>query len=324
MPEKRVREAINDAIRLEMRKNPKVFLAGEDVALFGGAYGVTRGLMKEFTETRVKDTPISESAIIGLAVGSAAAGLRPIVEIMHIDFLGVCMDQLFNQAAKMRYMYGGKASIPMVLRMNTGAGFRAGAQHSQSLEAWLCHVPGLKVVMPSDSYDAKGLMLSAIRDNNPVVYLEDKKLYGRKGEVPDEDYTVPLGKAAIKREGKDVTIVSWAGVLHQAMAAATKLAEEGIQCEVVDPRTLQPLDTETIINSVKKTHRLVVAHEAVRFGGFGAEIAATVAEECFDFLDAPVKRIGAPFTPIPFSPALEDAYIPNRDKIAAVVKEVVS
>ena len=318
-----MREAINDAIRFEMRKNPKIFLAGEDVALFGGAYGVTRGLMKEFSETRVKDTPISESAIIGLAVGAAAAGLRPIVEIMHIDFLGVCMDQLFNQAAKMRYMYGGHASIPMVLRMNTGAGFRAGAQHSQSLEAWLCHVPGLKVVYPSDSYDARGLLTAALRDNNPVVFLEDKKLYGRKGEVPDADYTVPLGKAAIKREGKDVTIVTWAGVLHQATAAATKLAEEGIQCEIVDPRTLQPLDTETIINSVKKTPRLVVVHEAVRFGGFGAEIAATVAEECFDYLDAPVKRIGAPFTPIPFSPPLEDAYIPNRDKIAAVIKEIV-
>lgn len=319
----RFREAINEALRMELRRDPKVFLAGEDIALFGGAYGVTRGLMKEFTEARVKDTPISESAIMGLAAGAAAAGLRPVVEIMHVDFLGVCFDQLFNEAAKMRYMFGGKAKIPMVVRMNTGAGFRAAAHHSQSLEAWVCHVPGLKVVMPSTPYDAKGLLISSIRDDNPVVFLEDKKCYSRKGDVPEEEYTIPLGKADIKKQGKDVTVVAWASMVFQALAAAPVLAEKGIDIEIIDPRTLQPLDMETILNSLKKTHRLVIVHEAVKFAGLGAEIAATVAEEALDYLDAPIKRVAAPFTPVPFSPALEDAYIPNKDKIVAAVLEVV-
>jgi pyruvate/2-oxoglutarate/acetoin dehydrogenase E1 component len=316
-------QALNEALRQEMRRDPTIYVAGEDVGKYGGIFGVTAGLLEEFGEERVRDTPITESAIIGSAVGAAAAGLRPVVEIMFIDFIGVALDQLFNQAAKMKYMFGGKAKLPIVVRTTCGAGMSAAAQHSQSLEAWFMHIPGLKVVAPSTPYDAKGLLISSIRDDNPVLFIEHKMLYGIEGEVPEEPYTIPLGVADIKREGKDVTVVATMAMVHKALEAAEDLAKEGIEVEVVDPRTLSPLDRETIINSVKKTHRLVIVHEAVKQAGPGAEIAATVAEEAFEYLDAPIKRVAAPFTPVPFSPVLESAYIPSKESIISAVKEVV-
>jgi pyruvate dehydrogenase E1 component beta subunit len=315
-------QALNEALRQEMERDPSVFIFGEDVGQFGGCFGVTQGLFAQFGEERVRDTPITESAIIGAATGAAAAGLRPVCELMFVDFIGVAMDQLFNQAAKMRYMFGGKAKIPMVLRAPQGAGIGAAAQHSQSLEAWFCHVPGLKVAMPATPYDAKGLLVSAIRDDNPVVFLEHKMLYGVEGEVPDEIYTVDFGKADVKREGQDVTLVATSKMVHTALSAAEKLAENGISAEVVDPRTLVPLDIETIIGSVEKTHALVIVHEAVKQCGFGAEIAAQVAEQAFDYLDAPITRIGAPFTPVPFSAPLEQAFIPNEDDIIRTVRTI--
>jgi len=271
----------------------------------------------------VRDTPITESAIIGTAVGAASCGLRPVIELMFVDFIGVSMDQLFNQAAKMKYMFGGKAKIPMVLRTTCGAGIGAAAQHSQCLEAWFMHVPGLKVVMPSTPADAKGLLISAIRDDNPVVFLEHKILYALEGEVPAGEYTIPLGKADIKREGKDVTIVATAQAVHTALSAAEKLARDGISVEVLDPRTLSPLDEDAILESVRKTHRLVIVHEAVKFAGPGAEIAALVAEKAFDRLDAPILRIAAPFTPVPFSSALEKEYIPSEEKVIRAIKKVM-
>jgi pyruvate dehydrogenase E1 component beta subunit len=316
-------QALNEALRQEMRRDPTIYVAGEDVGKYGGIFGVTAGLLEEFGEERVRDTPITESAIIGSAVGAAAAGLRPVVEIMFIDFIGVALDQLFNQAAKMKYMFGGKAKLPIVVRTTCGAGMSAAAQHSQSLEAWFMHIPGLKVVAPSTPYDAKGLLISSIRDDNPVLFIEHKMLYGIEGEVPEEPYTIPLGVADIKREGKDVTVVATMAMVHKALEAAEDLAKEGIEVEVVDPRTLSPLDRETIINSVKKTHRLVIVHEAVKQAGPGAEIAATVTEEAFEYLDAPIKRVAAPFTPVPFSPVLESAYIPSKESIISAVKEVI-
>lgn len=316
-------QALNEALRQEMRRDPTIYVAGEDVGKYGGIFGVTAGLLEEFGEERVRDTPITESAIIGSAVGAAAAGLRPVVEIMFIDFIGVALDQLFNQAAKMKYMFGGKAKLPIVVRTTCGAGMSAAAQHSQSLEAWFMHIPGLKVVAPSTPYDAKGLLISSIRDDNPVLFIEHKMLYGIEGEVPEEPYTIPLGVADIKREGKDVTVVATMAMVHKALEAAEDLAKEGIEVEVVDLRTLSPLDKETIINSVKKTHRLVIVHEAVKQAGPGAEIAATVAEEAFEYLDAPIKRVAAPFTPVPFSPVLESAYIPSKESIISAVKEVI-
>ena len=316
-------QAVNNAIFLEMERDPDVLLLGEDVGAPGGVLGVTQGLYAKFGAKRVIDTPISESAILGAGVGAAAVGLRPIVEIMFCDFIGVAMDQLFNQAAKMRYMFGGKAQIPLVMRSMCGAGLRAAAQHSQSLESWFMHIPGIKVVMPSTPSDAKGLLISSIRDNNPVVFLEHKALYGVEGEVPDEAYTIPLGKAEIKREGKDVTVVATAMMVSRSLSAAEKLSADGISVEVVDPRTLSPLDEETILNSVRKTHRLVVVHEEVKFAGSGAEIAALVAEKAFDYLDAPIQRVAAPFCPVPFSPVLEDEYIPSEAKIIAAVKKAV-
>lgn len=316
-------QAVNNAIFLEMERDPDVLLLGEDVGAPGGVLGVTQGLYAKFGAKRVIDTPISESAILGAGVGAAAVGLRPIVEIMFCDFIGVAMDQLFNQAAKMRYMFGGKAQIPLVMRSMCGAGLRAAAQHSQSLESWFMHIPGIKVVMPSTPSDAKGLLISSIRDNNPVVFLEHKALYGVEGEVPDEAYTIPLGKAEIKREGKDVTVVATAMMVSRSLSAAEKLSADGISVEVVDPRTLSPLDEETILNSVRKTHRLVIVHEEVKFAGSGAEIAALVAEKAFDYLDAPIQRVAAPFCPVPFSPVLEDEYIPSEAKIIAAVKKVV-
>ena len=324
MSNMRFLEALREALRLEMERDQNVYIIGEDVGVFGNVFGVTKGLIDQFGPERVRDTPISESAIVGSAVGSAACGLRPVAEIMYVDFIGVALDQLYNQAAKMRYMFGGKIKIPMVLRSACGAGRGSAAQHSQSLESWFMHVPGLKVVMPSTPSDAKGLLISSIRDDNPVIFLEHKMLYTMKGEVPDGDYAIALGKADIKREGEDVTIVATSRMVHYALSAAEKLAQEGISVELVDPRTLSPLDEDTILESVKKTHKLVIVHEEVKFAGSGAEIAAMVAEKAFDYLDAPIIRVGAPFCPVPFSPLLENEFIPGEENIIDAVKNVMT
>ena len=320
MAKKTYLQALNEALKQEMERDPNVFILGEDVGAFGGCFGVTQGLFDQFGESRVMDTPITESVIVGAAAGAAASGLRPVAELMFVDFIGVAFDQLFNQAAKMRYMFGGKAKVPMVLRMPQGAGIGAAAQHSQSLEAWFMHIPGLKVVIPSTPHDAKGLLIAAIRDDSPVVFLEHKLLYGVDGEVPEESYAIEFGKADIKREGTDVTVVATSKMVYSALEAAEILAKDGINIEVIDPRTLMPLDTDTILASVKKTHALVIAHEAVGFAGPGAEIAAQVAEKAFDFLDAPITRVAAPFCPVPFSPPLEQAFIPGAEDIVKAVR----
>ena len=316
-------EAIKEAITQSMREDPSIFLAGEDVALYGGVFGTSRGLLAEFGPERVVDTPISESGLVGMGVGAAATGLRPIIEIMFMDFIGVCMDEIVNQAAKMKYMFGGSARLPLTIRTMAGGGMNMAAQHSQSLEAWLCHVPGLKVVMPSGAYEAKGLLVAAIRDDNPVIVIEQKLMLGRPAEVPEELYEIELGKAHVVKPGSNFTIVALGRMVSESLKAAEVLSADGLDVEVIDPRTLQPLDTATIVDSLKKTHRAVVVHEAVRFGGLGAEIAAQMQEEGFDYLDAPVGRVGAPFAPVPFSPALEREYIPNADKIVAEVRRIL-
>jgi pyruvate/2-oxoglutarate/acetoin dehydrogenase E1 component len=313
--------ALNEALQQEMERDPTVFVTGEDVGQHP-PMGVTLGLLQRFGRQRVVDTPISESAILGLAVGAAAAGLRPVVEIMFIDFLFVAFDQVINQMAKMRYMFGGKAKLPIVVRCPCGGGFQMAAQHSQSLEAMLCHIPGLKVVMPATPYDAKGLLTAAIRDDNPVFCLEHKKCYTMAGDVPQEQYELPLGVAEVKRAGTDVTIVATSYMVHEALKAAEELAGRGIEAEVIDPRTLLPLDMDTILKSVRKTHRVVVVHEAVKFCGFGAEIAAQVAEAAFDALEAPPLRVAAPFCPVPFSAPLEEVYLPNAQDIVDAVSSV--
>ena len=313
--------AINEALQQEMERDPTIFIAGEDVGQHP-PMGVTLGMLQKFGPQRVVDTPISESAILGLAVGSAAAGLRPVVEIMIMDFHFVAFDQIINQMAKMRYMFGGKAKLPIVVRTPCGGGFQLAAQHSQSLEAMLCHIPGLKVVMPATPYDAKGLLTAAIRDDNPVFFLEHKKCYTMAGDVPQEQYELPLGVAEVKRPGSDVTIVAMSYMVHEALQAAEELAGRGIEAEVIDPRTLLPLDMDAILKSVRKTHRVVVVHEAVKFCGVGAEIAAQVAETAFDALEAPPVRVAAPFCPVPFSAPLEEAYLPNAQDIVAAVSSV--
>ena len=322
MSEKSFTKSIVEAMRQEMERDPSVFLAGEDVRV-GGVFGTDAGLFKEFGGERVWDTPITESGIAGLAVGSAAAGLRPIVEIMFMDFVGVCMDQIVNQMAKMKYMFGGKATLPIVVRTHSGAGRSMAAQHSQSLEAWFCHVPGLKVVMPSTPYDAKGLLIASIRDDNPVIFIENKRALALRAEVPDEPYEVPLGVAEVKREGDDITVVATGYLVKDALEVAEEFAGRGVSVEVIDPRTLSPLDMDTIIASVQKTSRAVVAQEAVTFAGFAAEIAASIQERAFDYLDAPVKRVGAPFSPVPFSPVLEQAWLPGKETLAAAIEEIV-
>jgi pyruvate/2-oxoglutarate/acetoin dehydrogenase E1 component len=313
-------QALNEALREEMLRDPAVFLIGED--LIQPTYGVTRGLYEEFGPQRVICTPISEAAIAGAATGAAVVGARPVAEIMYSDFSTIAMDQIVNQAAKMRYMFGGKARVPWVMRMTTGAGRGNAAQHMQSLEAWFVHVPGLKVVLPSTPYDAKGLLKSAIRDDNPVIFLEHKLLYATKGPVPEGEYTVPLGQADIKRPGKHVTIVATSRQVLFALEAADKLAEEGISAEVVDPRSLMPLDKETILESVKRTHRAVIVHEAVERGGVANWIASIIQEEVFDYLDAPVVRVCGENVPIPFAQNLEAAAIPNPERIAAAVRKI--
>ncbi len=311
-------QAIADGLILEMERDPDVYIVGEDVATFP-AFGVTRACYERFGATRVRDTPVSETAIMGHAVGAAAAGLRPVAEIMFMDFLGIILDELANQAAKMHYMFGGTMKVPLVVRTVSGAGIGAAAQHSQSLEAWVTHTPGLKMIAPSTPADAKGLIAAAVRDDNPVVFMEHKLLYATEGEVPDGEYVLPIGKADIKRAGSDVTIVSWSSMVQKSLAAADLLAADGVAAEVLDLRTLVPLDKDAILESLGRTHRLVIVHEAVKTSGFGAEVAAIVADEGFDLLDAPIKRVTAPDTPVPFSPVLEAAFVPDAAKIRAAV-----
>jgi len=320
MPETTYLAAIASTLADAMREDARVLVLGEDVAE-GGPWGATAGLAEEFGAERVRNTPISEAAIAGIAIGAAQSGLRPVVEIMFVDFVTLALDQLVNQAAKAHFMSGGQLAVPLVLRTQGGAGQRGGAQHSQSLEAWLTHVPGLKVVMPSTAADAAGLLRAAIADPNPVVYIENKTLYFRRETLEPEE--VPIGHARVVRPGRDVTVVALSRLVHESLAAAKELATEEIEVEVIDPRSLVPLDLETIAESVSRTHRLVVAHEAVEHGGFGAEIAARAQAAAFDELDAPIARVGAPFAPIPFSPQLEDAYLPGRDEVAAAVRRLL-
>jgi pyruvate/2-oxoglutarate/acetoin dehydrogenase E1 component len=316
--------AFNEAVRQAMEDDPDVFVAGEDVGAFGGVFGTFGGLQKKFGAERVVDTPISEQAIIGLGVGAAVTGLRPIVDLMFMDFMCVALDQIVNQAAKLKYMFGGNATLPLTITMTGGAGLSAAAQHSQSLEAILCHVPGLKVVYPSNPYDMKGLLRSCILEDNPTVMVKHKRLLGMAGDVPEERYAIPLGQAHVARPGSDVTVVAYGRMANEALTAADRLAGEGISVEVIDPRTLQPLDVDTIVESARRTNRAVVVHEAVRFGGLGAEIAAQIQEAAFDHLDAPVGRIGAPFSPVPFSPALEQHYVPDAARIAEGIRDALA
>jgi len=317
-------QAVREAMSEEMRRDPKVFLLGEDVGVYGGAFGVSAGMVQEFGEERVRDTPISEAAITGAAVGAAITGMRPIVEIMFSDFLSIAMDQLANQAAKARYQFGGQTSVPMVLRTPGGSGTGAAAQHSQSVEAWVCNVPGLKVVIPSTPYDAKGLLKSAIRDNNPVVFIEQKLLYRSKGPVPEQEYSIPLGSADVKREGRDLSIITYGRMVQRGLGVADALAEEGIELEVVDIRSLRPLDNATLVASARKTGRVLVVHEAPQFGGFGGEIAAAVGEsEAFFYPDAPIRRLGAMETPVPYNRHLEAHVVPTAERITAAVRDLL-
>ena len=316
------REAIIEAMREEMQRDEHLFLIGEDVGPYGGEHGLSQGLWKEFGDMRVKDAPISEAAIVGCALGAAITGCRAIAEIPFCDFIGVPMDQIYNQAAKIRYMYGGRAKVSLVIRTTMGGYISAAAQHSQCLESWFNHVPGLKLAMPATPYDAKGLLKSAIRDNNPVMVFEHKKLFSLEGDVPEEDYTIPLGKADIKRQGKDVTVIATSYMVHLALKAAEMLSKDGIEAEVIDPRTLVPLDEDAILDSVKKTSKAVVVYESWKRNGSGSEIASIIAEKAFDWLDSPVLRIGAENVPIPFSPVLENFVLPSEKKIIESVKSL--
>lgn len=318
------RDALREAMREEMTRDENVFLLGEDIAdPFGGTYKVTLGLSSEFGTERVRNTPISESAIIGASLGAALRGMRPVAELMYIDFTAVCMDQLVNQVAKIRYMSGGQAKVPLVVRTQGGAGRSSAAQHAQSLEAWFLHAPGLKVVMPSTPYDAKGMLKAAIRDDNPVLFIEHKLLYPLGGAVPEDDYLVPLGSAEVRRHGSDVTVVSYSRMVHRALAAAERLAGRGVSAEVIDLRSIVPIDEETVLNSVRKTGRAVIAHEACERGGVGAELAALIAREAFDSLDAPIERVCAYNVPVPFAPRLESFVIPDENRIAQAIARVV-
>ncbi len=318
-----MREAIRQALDEEMARDEAVFLMGEDIGKFGGAMLVTQGLLDKYGADRVIDTPISEVAIVGASIGAAMHGRRPVAELMFADFFALAADQLINNAAKMRYAYNGKISVPMVVRAAYGAGTHSGMHHSQSIEGWLDNVPGLKIVNPSNAYDAKGLLKACIRDNDPVIFLEHKLLYGLRSEVPEEEYLIPLGKANICREGEDATIISWGAMVPKAQQAAQKLEQEGVSAEVIDIRSIRPLDEETIVRSACKTSRVVIVHEAPKFGGFGGEIAAIIADKAFGYLDAPVLRIGAKETPVPFSPNLEAAYLPSVDDIFEAVKSLM-
>ncbi len=323
MPTIKYSQAIRDALAEEMRRDPNTFLMGEDVETMGGVFGCTKGLLKEFGHDRIRNTPISEAGFLGAGLGAAITGTRTIVEMQYVDFIFHAMDQLFNQTAKARYMSGGKAVVPYTIRVQQGSGRGNGAQHSQNLEALFCHIPGLKVVIPSTPYDAKGLLKSSIRDNNPVVFCEHKVLYNTSGEVPDSEYTVPIGTADCKREGKDATIIATSWMVLKALEAARILSKEGIEAEVIDPRTLVPLDIETIIRSVKKTGRLVIVHEAHEFCGTAAEIAFQISQEAFAYLDAPPARVTSCQAPIPYSRKLEQLTVPSPERIASAVKKVL-
>jgi pyruvate/2-oxoglutarate/acetoin dehydrogenase E1 component len=318
------REALREALKQEMRRDNDIIMLGEDIGQYGGPYKVSQGLFEEYGPDRVIDTPIAETGIAGAALGAALAGLRPIAEIMYIDFSFLCMDQIFNQIAKIRYMSGGNVIVPVVVRTQMGRKGSAAAQHSQCLEAIYAHIPGIKVVTPATPFDAKGLLISSIRDNDPVVFIEHCGLYSSKGEVPEEPYTIPLGKAEIKREGDDITVVAVSKSVADSLAAADELYNEGISVEVIDPRTIRPLDSATILESIEKTHHLLITHEACKTGGLGAEIAAIAAEEGMYSLDSPVKRIAAHDTPIPFAPKMEEFVLPNKNDIIAGIHEVVN
>jgi pyruvate/2-oxoglutarate/acetoin dehydrogenase E1 component len=323
VPELSYREAVRDAMSEAMRRDDDVFIMGEDIAEMGGSMGVTQGMLEEFGPERVRNTPISEMAIVGAGVGAAIAGMRPIVEVMYQDFLTLAMEQLVSQAAKHRYMSGGQVKVPLTVRTQGGAGWSPGAQHAQQLEAWFVHVPGLKVVFASTPEDVRGLLWSSIYDDNPILFFEHRTLYGIKGEVPKEIEPIELGKARIHREGDDVTVVATGRLVHEALGAAKAAEEEGISVEVLDPRTLLPLDDDAIVASVQKTNRCVVAHEAIVRMGFGAEIAALVQEKAFDYLDAPVERVGAKFAPLPFAPVMEEYVVPHEQDVLAAIKRTM-
>ncbi|HEU4943215.1 MAG TPA: alpha-ketoacid dehydrogenase subunit beta [Gaiellaceae bacterium] len=324
MPELSYREAVRDALATAMRRDEDVFIMGEDIAEMGGSMGVTQGLLDEFGPERVRNTPISEIGIVGAGIGAAMQGMRPVVEIMYEDFLTLSAEQIVNQAAKHRYMSGGQLKVPLTIRTQGGAGWSPGAQHAQQLEAWFVHIPGLKVVFASTPTDVRGLLYSAIYEDNPVIFFEHRTLYGLKEEMPEELEPIPLGEARVLREGEDVTVVATGRLVHEALGAATQLEEQGVSVEVVDPRTLQPLDEETIVASVKKTNRCVVAHEAVTRMGFGAEVAAVVQHQAFDWLDAPVERVGAKFTPIPFAPVMEEFVVPHAKDVVEAIQRTVA
>jgi pyruvate/2-oxoglutarate/acetoin dehydrogenase E1 component len=323
MAELSYREAVRDALATAMRKDEDVFLMGEDIAEMGGSMGVTQGLLDEFGPERIRNTPISEIGIVGAGIGAAMQGMRPVVEIMYEDFLTLSAEQIVNQAAKHRYMSGGQVKVPLTIRTQGGAGWSPGAQHAQQLEAWFVHIPGLKVVFASTPTDVRGLLYSAIYEDNPVIFFEHRTLYGLKEEMPDELEPIPLGKGRVIREGDDVTVVATGRLVHEALDAATQLEEQGVSVEVVDPRTLQPLDEELIVESVKKTNRCVVAHEAVTRMGFGAEVAAVVQHQAFDWLDAPIERVGAKFAPIPFAPVMEEFVVPHAKDVVQAIQRTV-
>jgi pyruvate/2-oxoglutarate/acetoin dehydrogenase E1 component len=323
MPELSYREAVRDALSRAMREDENVFIMGEDIAEMGGSMGVTQGMVAEFGPERVRNTPISEMAIVGSGIGAAIQGMRPVVEIMYEDFLTLSLEQIVNQAAKHRYMSGGQVKVPLTIRTQGGAGWSPGAQHAQQLEAWVVHVPGLKVVFASTPSDVRGLLWSAIYDDNPVIFFEHRTLYGIKEEVPDELEPIPLGKARVHREGEDVTVVATGRLVHEALGAAKEAEKEGISVEVFDPRTLQPLDEQALLDSVKKTNRCVVAHEAVTRMGYGAEIAAVVQYGAFDWLDAPIERVGAKFVPLPFAPVMEEFVVPHAADVLEAIKRTV-
>jgi pyruvate/2-oxoglutarate/acetoin dehydrogenase E1 component len=323
MAELSYREAVRDALATAMRKDEDVFLMGEDIAEMGGSMGVTQGLLDEFGPERIRNTPISEIGIVGTGIGAAMQGMRPVVEIMYEDFLTLSAEQIVNQAAKHRYMSGGQVKVPLTIRTQGGAGWSPGAQHAQQLEAWFVHIPGLKVVFASTPTDVRGLLYSAIYEDNPVIFFEHRTLYGLKEEMPDELEPIPLGKGRVIRKGEDVTVVATGRLVHEALDAASQLEEQGVSVEVVDPRTLQPLDEELIVESVKKTNRCVVAHEAVTRMGFGAEVAAVVQHQAFDWLDAPIERVGAKFAPIPFAPVMEEFVVPHAKDVVQAIQRTV-
>src|SRR5687768_17171973 len=323
MPELTYREAVRDTLATAMRQDSDVFIMGEDIAEMGGSMGVTHGLVDEFGPERVRNTPISEMALVGAAIGAAMQGMRPVAEVMYEDFLTLSAEQIVNQAAKHRYMSGGQLKVPLTVRTQGGAGWSPGAQHAQQLEAWFVHIPGLKVVFASTPTDVRGLLYSAIYEDNPVIFFEHRTLYGLKEEMPDELEPIPIGQARVLREGEDVTVVATGRLAHEALDAAGRLEEQGVSVEVIDPRTLQPLDEETIVESVKKTNRCVVAHEAVTRMGFGAEVAAVVQHQAFDWLDAPIERVGAKFTPIPFAPVMEEFVVPHAKDVVEAIQRTV-